>query len=114
MTTLAAPDDTATPVCAELVTISRAAAPPASQIAANQLAVFIPSDLPRYKDEKATGGDAVGLSRDATTLVKMASHPWRADSRSLNRCNLPVCVFGKASINLIARGYLYGAITAFT
>src|SRR6516162_2463012 len=69
---------------------------------------------PAIKTKKPLAATPLAYPATPPTLVKMASHPWRADSRSLNRCNLPVCVFGKASINLIARGYLYGAITAFT
>ena len=31
-----------------------------------------------------------------------------------NDCSLPVAVLGSSSTNLIARGYLYGAISFFT
>jgi hypothetical protein len=61
---------------------------------------------------KQPGGNAI--QREDHHFGQDDKSPMATASRSLNRCTLPVCVFGKASINLIARGYLYGAITALT
>jgi len=40
--------------------------------------------------------------------------PFQPCWRSLNRCSLPVSVRGSVAMNSILRGYLYGAMLAFT
>ena len=79
-----------------------------------EFAAGVPPDLPRDKNLPALGGDAVAIAlargpmlgcKICGSLEDMAAR-FQDCCRSLKRWILPVCVFGKASMKLTARGYL--------
>src|SRR3954471_24031208 len=80
------------------------------EIAADEVRILGPADLPGDEDEPAVGGDAVGIALRRLPAFRLQElkiahappHFWRRRKRWI----LPVGVFGSASTNITARGYL--------
>src|SRR5256885_4459236 len=85
----------------------------AGEVARSPFALRRPANLAGDEDQAAFRHDAVGVALGARPAGRLQDLH-HACFLNLKRCSLPVSVRGSVSTNVMARGYLYGAIAFFT
>ena len=104
-------DGSAPASCSTATMLRRACAGLRDEVVALELLLRIPADLAADEDLGAAGGDAIGISLGRRPSGRLQEFH---GVFSLKRCSLPVSVRGSLATNSISRGYLYGAMLAFT
>src|SRR5688572_16183370 len=84
------------------------------EVVPRQRAGFVPPDLAGNVDLSTTGGHAVGIPARTGPTGRLQNPVAHVVSFKRKRCSFPVSVLGSAVTNSTSRGYLYGAIVAFT
>src|SRR6186713_2685099 len=87
------------------------------EVRSSEFASLVPADLAGHEDLATVRRDAVGVSARTRPIARLKDphvHEGSSAVRRRKRCSLPVSVFGNAATNSTRRGYLYGAMVAFT